>query len=937
MKTKTPFASIGHVIAKPLIITLFIAVTGHAQAQTTANAGAAAAPAGGTLASGTTAATFLDMSQAGSWSAGVPDISTEAIFSGGFLGTTADLSANKLTLGSNTHLYGGSYQATAQTDSKTITLGSGGLTTSTGTDSRIGSNIVLAVGSTPQTWTVATGRILNYQGRLTGSATVTLNGPGRLWKRDTNSSFSGVWNVTNGSTLWVEHRFAIGGVAASVALSDNSTLRVASASSVFDRALSLGSGGGKLFASLNGAVFSGIISGSNPLTTEQSTNVAFTINSDMSNHVGPLTISRATAGSSVNFGAGTDPLVNQAKFTFKLGPNGIVDGVDTSADSAASLIRGGTGTNPVGVNFTNSLFTINRSFAGLGDGNGWRLVDVDNLDETFGDNFSVAEFSEETEGVWTLTEGLSTWTFTEATGVLSLAYTGTMPIIPITTTGTTFDMSLGSTWDGGVVPQNTLTEEYVAVFDVAKDALDVQTDYTAPDSSVFDWKGMVFDVAGVEIDPAAGQNITINLGNGGIVGSAARLGNTNGLTTINVGSTHQTWTPQGFNGIGANITGSATITFGSSSAMWLRGNNSGFSGKWLIPDGAGGELRTTDNNSIGGAMASVDMGTATTLRFTSAAATQSHAASVTLNGTGGTFRTAAALTTTLNGAVTGGTTSVPATLTLQADSGGANAMNFYGSLANHVGGIVVNRNNPGGFTLTLGNEATDEFSLVIGADKVVDGVDTTAVPLISAGTGAETSSVVFNNKLTIDTSAANSTDGNSWNLIDTTNLSVSTDTEFNVDGFTPQLDGITWTRNAGGKLWTLNMSTGVLSVGHGVASGFSSWITGTFANGTVAGGQQGANQDPDGDGISNLIEYAIAGLDPTVSNGSLGTLTGNSISFDKRQPLASDISYFIETSTDLGISDPWTNAAAVNTGTTISHTLPTGPAKNFMRLKVTQP
>jgi hypothetical protein len=935
MKRKTHIASVGYVIAKPLILTVFIAVAGHIQAQTTANAGAPAAPAGGTLPSGTIAGTFQDMSQAGSWSVGVPDIGTEAIFSGGHLGTTADFSANKLTLGSNTNLYGGSYQATAQTDPKTITLGSGGLTSGSTTDSRIGPNLILAVGTTHQTWTVASGRILSYQGRLTGSATITVNGPGRLWKRDNNSTFTGAWNVTNGSTLWVEHRFAIGGSTASVALSNNSTLRVASASSVFDRALSLGSGGGKLFASATGTVFSGVISGSNPLTTEQSANVAFTINSDMNNHVGSLAISRATAGSSVSFGAGTDPLVNQAKLTFKLGTTGIVDGVDTSAGSAASLIRGGTGTNGVAVNFTNSLFTINRSLAGLANGNQWRLVDVDNLDETFGDNFSVSGFTEGSPGVWTLAEGESTWTFSESTGMLSLAYTGTLPIIPITTTGTTFDMSLGSTWDGGVVPQNTLTEQYIAVFDVAKDALDVLTDYTAPDTTVFDWKGMVFDTAGVEIDPAADQNITINLGNGGISGMASRLGNTNGLTTINVGSINQTWTPH--NSVGANITGSATITFGGSAAMWLRGNNNGFSGKWLIPNGAGGELRTTDNNSIGGAAAALDMGTGTTLRFTGVAATQSHVAAVTLTGTSGTFRTAAALTTTLNGSVTGGTTPAPATLTLQPDSGAASAINFHGPLANHVGAIVVNKTNPGGFTLTFGNEATDEFSLVIGANKIVDGVDTTTVPLISAGTGAETSSVVFNNRLTIDTSSANSTDGNSWNMIDTTNLTVSTDTEFNVDGFTPQFDGITWTRNADGKLWTLNMSTGVLSVGPGVASGFSSWITGTFANGSVPGSQQGANQDPDGDGISNLIEYAIAGLDPTVSNSSLGTLTGKSISFDKRQPLASDISYFIETSTDLGINDPWTNAAAVNTGTSISHTLPAGPARNFMRLKVTQP
>lgn len=134
---------------------------------------------------------------------------------------------------------------------------------------------------------------------------------------------------------------------------------------------------------------------------------------------------------------------------------------------------------------------------------------------------------------------------------------------------------------------------------------------------------------------------------------------------------------------------------------------------------------------------------------------------------------------------------------------------------------------------------------------------------------------------------------------------------------------------------------GTLTVTSSAGGVFSTWITGTFANGTVAGGQQGPNDDPDGDGVSNLVEYAIAGLDPTVANGSVGTLSGNALSFTKRLPLASDIIYAIEESTDLGIADVWAEVPAgpsyVNDGTTISHTLPGGPAKDFQRLKVNQP
>ena len=129
---------------------------------------------------------------------------------------------------------------------------------------------------------------------------------------------------------------------------------------------------------------------------------------------------------------------------------------------------------------------------------------------------------------------------------------------------------------------------------------------------------------------------------------------------------------------------------------------------------------------------------------------------------------------------------------------------------------------------------------------------------------------------------------------------------------------------------------GTLRVTSGPA-GFSNWITGTFANGTVSSSQQGANDDPDLDGVNNLMEYAIADLDPTVSNGAIGTFTGNTLSYTKRQPLASDLTYVIETSPDL--QQPWTpqvTQAPSNTDANISYLLPTGQGKIFGRLRVEQ-
>ena len=133
---------------------------------------------------------------------------------------------------------------------------------------------------------------------------------------------------------------------------------------------------------------------------------------------------------------------------------------------------------------------------------------------------------------------------------------------------------------------------------------------------------------------------------------------------------------------------------------------------------------------------------------------------------------------------------------------------------------------------------------------------------------------------------------------------------------------------------------GTLTVANGPVgpAGFSSWITGTFANGTVPSGQQGANDDFDKDGISNLIEYAIADQDPTVGNPTVGTFNGGTLSFTKREG-TSGLTYDIESSTQL-TAGSWAALAkppVVESMSAISYTFTLGtPVKNFARLKVTQ-
>lgn len=95
--------------------------------------------------------------------------------------------------------------------------------------------------------------------------------------------------------------------------------------------------------------------------------------------------------------------------------------------------------------------------------------------------------------------------------------------------------------------------------------------------------------------------------------------------------------------------------------------------------------------------------------------------------------------------------------------------------------------------------------------------------------------------------------------------------------------------------------------------------------------------DPDGDGIVNLLEYALQGLDPTLPD-SLPGLSGDTLVFTKRPAAVAgnDLSYSIEESTTLGVEpDPWAPVSPdINDGTSISFTLPSGAAQYFVRLRV---
>jgi autotransporter-associated beta strand protein len=134
--------------------------------------------------------------------------------------------------------------------------------------------------------------------------------------------------------------------------------------------------------------------------------------------------------------------------------------------------------------------------------------------------------------------------------------------------------------------------------------------------------------------------------------------------------------------------------------------------------------------------------------------------------------------------------------------------------------------------------------------------------------------------------------------------------------------------------------SGTLTVTSGPIESFSSWISRPFANGSVWAGGQGPADDPDNDGLDNLVEYGL-GKDPTVSSQPAGVLSGDVVTYTKGADAIAngDVSWAIETSATLapGSWTPQVSQPARDATATISFTLtPAGPVRNFVRLKVVQ-
>lgn len=233
-----------------------------------------------------------------------------------------------------------------------------------------------------------------------------------------------------------------------------------------------------------------------------------------------------------------------------------------------------------------------------------------------------------------------------------------------------------------------------------------------------------------------------------------------------------------------------------------------------------------------------------------------------------------------------------------------------------------------------GNTTVDAGTLILADDArltfVISNTDGVTNKLTGAGT------VTLDGDFAIDTSAVTSLTTGTWQLENVTSLPGAYGASFTVidpDG-SPWTDAGSnqWTKTAGGKQWTFDETTGTLISSE--APGFASWITGFGLDAA----DQDPTDDPDGDGATNLVEYALAGRNPAVADGAAGSFTDGLLSFAKRTD-ATGITYSIQVSDDLGLIDDWTEVGSYveNTAATISSSLfPVTGARKFARLSIQQ-
>ncbi|BCX46156.1 auto transporter domain-containing protein [Haloferula helveola] len=282
----------------------------------------------------------------------------------------------------------------------------------------------------------------------------------------------------------------------------------------------------------------------------------------------------------------------------------------------------------------------------------------------------------------------------------------------------------------------------------------------------------------------------------------------------------------------------------------------------------------------------------------------------------------------LSGGGIGNTAAVTGTPTIVANTSGG--MTLTGAGVTTMGGVNTYTGNTTvdtGSNLVLG--AAGQLVFAPMADTVTNKV-----------TGA--GNAQFDGTFYLDLSNADLTDGNTWTLEDVGSplYSLTFSVNSSLGAFSESAN--VWTLTDGPNTWTFTEATGVLSLSTGGLAGYDAWLT-NYPGMTLTGREE----DNDGDGIANVLEFFL-GLDPTVSDlGGLptGTVSGGNLIlvFNRSDEAEGDTVQNLQYGSDLS---GWTTVAipagsgmvgavtftVVENGAgpdTITASIPTGGAVSF--------
>lgn len=397
----------------------------------------------------------------------------------------------------------------------------------------------------------------------------------------------------------------------------------------------------------------------------------------------------------------------------------------------------------------------------------------------------------------------------------------------------------------------------------------------------------------------------------------------------------------------ATAIGGATVTDSVAGTLTLAGGNLTVTGR---PTNAGGTITGTTANAGGSNPSDGRLLTLTTGNTSGLAVGQAVTGT---NITAGNY-IAMIIDSTHVLLNTGSTSSTTAQANTLGAATNTSSQTYAAAAVTSPATVTVNNNGGGGTSLTFGGLSGSGNLTKAGAGTlVVNGASNTysGTITVSAGTFQANGQVVFkpttngtsnkvtgagaaqlNGTISLDLSAANIANGNSWPLVDVTSPSYSL---VGVTGTSPALtftntSGV-WTAVDGSNTWTFTQTTGTLSLTVAAGSGYSAWAS-------TNAGSQTPDLDFDNDGVKNGVEYFMNATTGFTANPVLNG--SNTVTWTNGGNIPSSAygtTFVVQTSPDLS---NWTNVPATgdpnlsNTAGSVSYTL-SGSGSKFVRLAVT--